>query len=62
MMFWASYFRELLIRDSIGLEGYPGKRYHSGSFVMDEVELLGKRRALEAFDLSTNEWSVNMQR
>ena len=30
-------------------EGYPGKRYYGGCYVVDEVEELAKKRALELF-------------
>ncbi|XP_027710898.1 serine hydroxymethyltransferase, mitochondrial [Vombatus ursinus] len=42
-------------------EGYPGKRYYGGSEVVDEIELLCQRRALEAFDLDPDKWGVNVQ-
>ncbi|MBI2120526.1 MAG: serine hydroxymethyltransferase, partial [Parcubacteria group bacterium] len=42
-------------------EGYPGRRYYGGNEVMDEVELLCQKRALELFKLSPKNWSVNVQ-
>ena len=32
------------------VEGYPGKRYHGGAAVVDEMERLGIARARELFD------------
>lgn len=42
-------------------EGYPGKRYYGGNECVDELELLCQKRALEAFNLSSKEWGVNVQ-
>jgi glycine hydroxymethyltransferase len=42
-------------------EGYPGKRYYPGNKFIDEIENLAKERALKAFKLNKNEWSVNVQ-
>ena len=42
-------------------EGYPGKRYYGGNEVIDQIEELCKTRALNAYRLSDNEWSVNVQ-
>lgn len=42
-------------------EGYPGRRYYSGTEVVDEMELLCQKRALELFDLDPNVWGVNVQ-
>ncbi|NWW37425.1 GLYM protein, partial [Panurus biarmicus] len=42
-------------------EGYPGKRYYGGAEVVDQIELLCMRRALEAFDLDPARWGVNVQ-
>jgi len=42
-------------------EGYPGARYYGGNENIDQVEMLCQKRALEAFDLSTEEWGVNVQ-
>uniref|UniRef100_A0A672NSH2 glycine hydroxymethyltransferase n=1 Tax=Sinocyclocheilus grahami TaxID=75366 RepID=A0A672NSH2_SINGR len=42
-------------------EGYPGKRYYGGAEVVDQIELLCQKRALEAFDLDPALWGVNVQ-
>ncbi|CAK61092.1 unnamed protein product (macronuclear) [Paramecium tetraurelia] len=42
-------------------EGYPGARYYGGTQVYDKVELLCQQRALNAFNLNSNEWGVNVQ-
>jgi glycine hydroxymethyltransferase len=42
-------------------EGYPGKRYYSGNEYYDKVEKLAQKRALKAFKLKTENWSVNVQ-
>ena len=42
-------------------EGRPGKRYYGGNQFIDQIELLCEKRALEAFHLSSDEWSVNVQ-
>ncbi len=42
-------------------EGYPGKRYYSGCFHYDKIEKLAQERALKAFHLKPNIWSVNVQ-
>lgn len=42
-------------------EGYPGKRYYPGNIIYDEIELLAQKRALKAFGLKDDEWSVNVQ-
>jgi glycine hydroxymethyltransferase len=42
-------------------EGYPEKRYYPGNKFIDEIENLAKERALKAFKLNPNEWSVNVQ-
>ncbi|KAB7494179.1 Serine hydroxymethyltransferase, mitochondrial [Armadillidium nasatum] len=42
-------------------EGYPGQRYFGGTDVIDEVELLCQKRALEAFHLNSEEWGCNVQ-
>lgn len=42
-------------------EGYPRKRYYGGNAVVDKVEELCQKRALDLFDLSDKTWSVNVQ-
>jgi glycine hydroxymethyltransferase len=42
-------------------EGYPSKRYYPGNKFVDEIENLAKERALKAFKLNLQEWSVNVQ-
>ena len=42
-------------------EGQVGARYYGGCEHIDEVEQLCKERALAAFRLNCNEWSVNVQ-
>ena len=42
-------------------EGRPEKRYYGGNEVIDKIELLCEQRALEAFGLDEDNWSVNVQ-
>ncbi|XP_021967426.1 serine hydroxymethyltransferase, mitochondrial isoform X2 [Folsomia candida] len=42
-------------------EGYPGSRYYGGTEVVDKIEILCQKRALEAFNLNPEEWGVNVQ-
>lgn len=42
-------------------EGYPGARYYGGNEYIDRIENLCRKRALEAFGLSEEEWGVNVQ-
>ncbi len=49
-----------VLTDKYG-EGYPGRRYYRGTKVVDEVESLAQKRALELFDLDPQNWSVNVQ-
>uniref|UniRef100_A0A8C6WLL4 Serine hydroxymethyltransferase n=1 Tax=Neogobius melanostomus TaxID=47308 RepID=A0A8C6WLL4_9GOBI len=42
-------------------EGYPGRRYYGGAEMVDQIELLCQRRALEAFNLDPAKWGVNVQ-
>jgi len=42
-------------------EGQPGARYYGGNENIDRVELLCKKRALEAFNLDPEAWGVNVQ-
>lgn len=42
-------------------EGQPGARYYGGNENVDRVELLCKKRALEAYSLDPEAWGVNVQ-
>ncbi|GAA5984352.1 hypothetical protein JCM10908_003310 [Rhodotorula pacifica] len=42
-------------------EGLPGARYYGGNEVVDELEVLCQKRALEAFHLDEKVWGVNVQ-
>lgn len=42
-------------------EGYSAMRYYGGNEVVDKIEGLTKKRALETFGLHENEWAVNVQ-
>lgn len=42
-------------------EGYPGRRYYGGNEVIDKIEVLCQDRALSAYGLNPDEWSVNVQ-
>lgn len=42
-------------------EGYSGKRYYGGNKIIDKVEDLCTKRALELFKLKADEWHVNTQ-
>jgi len=42
-------------------EGYPGKRYYGGNEIIDKIETLCQKRALELFSLSPRTWHVNVQ-
>lgn len=42
-------------------EGYPGRRYYAGNEVIDKIERLCQKRALEAFSLDAENWAVNVQ-
>lgn len=42
-------------------EGYPGARYYGGNEVVDQLETLTQKRALETFGLNENDWAVNVQ-
>uniref|UniRef100_A0A3Q0SCN0 Serine hydroxymethyltransferase 2 (mitochondrial) n=1 Tax=Amphilophus citrinellus TaxID=61819 RepID=A0A3Q0SCN0_AMPCI len=39
-------------------EGYPGRRYYGAAEVVDQIELLCQKQALEAFDLDPAQWGV----
>lgn len=56
------------VREAVGsilmhkyAEGQPKKRYYNGNDVIDEIELLCEQRALQAFHLDADNWSVNVQ-
>lgn len=36
-------------------------RYYGGTQIIDKIELLVQKRALEAFNLDPKEWGVNVQ-
>ncbi|XP_070580019.1 serine hydroxymethyltransferase, cytosolic-like [Ptychodera flava] len=42
-------------------EGYPGVRYYGGNEVIDDIERLCQKRALEVYDLDPEKWGVNVQ-
>ena len=42
-------------------EGLPGKRYYGGNQVIDQIENLANKRALETFKLDPEEWGVSLQ-
>ncbi|KAL2904649.1 Serine hydroxymethyltransferase 6 [Bienertia sinuspersici] len=42
-------------------EGMPGQRYYGGNQCIDEIETMCCERALAAFDLSSENWGVNVQ-
>ncbi|CAG8617320.1 9987_t:CDS:2 [Dentiscutata erythropus] len=42
-------------------EGLPGARYYGGNEYIDQVENLCRKRALQAFQLNSEEWGVNVQ-
>ncbi|TFY77632.1 hypothetical protein EWM64_g6380 [Hericium alpestre] len=42
-------------------EGLPNARYYGGNEWIDELELLCRKRALEAFHLDPAQWGVNVQ-
>lgn len=42
-------------------EGEIGRRYYGGNEVIDKIESLCKKRALEAFNLDPEIWDVNVQ-
>ena len=39
----------------------PSLRYYGGAEIVDQIELLCQKRALEAFDLDPALWGVNVQ-
>jgi glycine hydroxymethyltransferase len=42
-------------------EGLPAARYYGGNEYIDELEVLCRKRALEAFNLGPAKWGVNVQ-
>ena len=42
-------------------EGLPGARYYGGNEIIDKVENLCKKRALDTYRLNSNEWGINVQ-
>ena len=42
-------------------EGYPGARYYGGTEIIDKLESLCQKRALEAFNVDERFWGVNVQ-
>ena len=42
-------------------EGQVGQRYYGGNKYIDKIESLCKKRALQAFDLDSERWTVNVQ-
>ncbi|CAK8566298.1 unnamed protein product [Lathyrus sativus] len=42
-------------------EGMPGAKYYTGNQYIDQLEFLCCERALNAFDLDSNKWGVNVQ-
>ena len=42
-------------------EGYPGHRYYGGCEVVNQIEELARSRALQMFNLNSDEWHVNVQ-
>ena len=42
-------------------EGLPNKQYYGGNEVIDKIENLCIKRALQAFKLDNEKWGVNVQ-
>jgi len=42
-------------------EGLPHARYYGGNEVIDQIEILCQKRALEAYGLDPDKWGVNVQ-
>lgn len=42
-------------------EGYPGARYYGGNEQIDKMEILCQERALNAFNVTSDKWGVNVQ-
>eukprot|EP00301_Raphidiophrys_heterophryoidea_P017298 c2717_g1_i1.p1 GENE.c2717_g1_i1~~c2717_g1_i1.p1 ORF type:complete len:511 (+),score=131.64 c2717_g1_i1:147-1535(+) len=61
-------FTSIAVMDALGSimsnkysEGYPGQRYYGGNQYIDMSERLCQQRALDAFQLSPDQWGVNVQ-
>lgn len=61
-------FTSMAVMDALGScmtnkysEGMPGHRYYGGNEFIDQMELLCMKRALETFNVSPDEWGVNVQ-
>lgn len=61
-------FTSVAVLDALGSimqnkysEGYPGARYYGGNEFIDQAELLCQKRALEAYELDSEKWGVNVQ-
>ena len=42
-------------------EGLPNARYYGGNEIVDQVEILCQKRALQAYGVDENDWGVNVQ-
>mmetsp|Transcript_754 Transcript_754/g.1209 ORF Transcript_754/g.1209 Transcript_754/m.1209 type:complete len:469 (-) Transcript_754:96-1502(-) len=42
-------------------EGLPNARYYGGNEIVDQVEILCQKRALQAYGLDEDKWGVNVQ-
>ena len=42
-------------------EGRPYKRYYGGNNIIDKIEELCEKRALDTFHISKDDWAVNVQ-
>jgi glycine hydroxymethyltransferase len=61
-------FAPVAVLDAVGSvltnkysEGYPGARYYGGNEFIDQMESLCQQRALQAFNVSPEQWGVNCQ-
>lgn len=50
-----------LHKDSCSFYTIPSFRYYGGAEVVDQIEVLCQKRALDAFDLDPALWGVNVQ-